>query len=128
MPASLEPLAVIARINAAWRAGNAAAAAELFHEDVVLVTPAGDRVVGRAAMVETYADFAASSVVDECVESEHREERFGDTAIVAYRWRMAWRSSGERYHGSGRDLFVLARGAGGWQVVWRTLLPDVDDQ
>lgn len=123
---SAEPRAVVERINAAWRAGRAGESAALFHEDVVMLTPTGQRIVGRDAMVRSYAEFTAAAAVDEYVESDHTVDEFGATAVVAYRWLMAWRAGGESYRERGRDIFVLARGAAGWQVVWRTLLSDGD--
>jgi uncharacterized protein (TIGR02246 family) len=122
--ADAEPRAVVERINAAWRAGRAADAAPLFDGDVVMVTPTGERLIGREAMVQSYADFAASAVVDEYEESEHAVDVFGETAVVVYRWLMAWRAGGESYRERGRDIFVLTHATTGWQVVWRTLLPD----
>ena len=121
---SADPRGVIEHINGAWRAGRAEEAAPLFAADVVMVTPDGGRVVGRDALVRSYVEFAAAAVIDEYAESEHSVDVFGDTAIVGYRWTMAWRAGGEAYRDRGRDLFVLARRNGGWQVVWRTLLPE----
>jgi uncharacterized protein (TIGR02246 family) len=122
MSAHDEARALVARINEAWRGGRAEAAAPLFAEDVVMLGPGGERLVGRAAMVRSYVDFAAAATVDEYEESEHAVDVFGDTAVVSYAWRMAWRAGGEAYRERGRDVFVLAHGADGWQAVWRTLI------
>jgi uncharacterized protein (TIGR02246 family) len=119
-----EPRAVVEGINAAWRAGRANDSAAMFHEQVVMLTPTGERIVGREAMVRSYAEFAAAAVVDEYTTSEHTVDAFGTTTVVAYRWQMAWRADGESYRERGRDIFVLTHSPVGWQVVWRTLLSD----
>jgi uncharacterized protein (TIGR02246 family) len=124
--ASVEPRAVIERINAAWRAGRANDSAPLFHADAIILAPNGERVVGREAVIRSYVEFTAAAAIDEYTESDYTVDVFGATAVVAYRWQMAWRAGGESYRERGRDVFVLTRGAAGWQVAWRTLLSDGD--
>jgi uncharacterized protein (TIGR02246 family) len=119
-----DPRAVVERINAAWRAGRAEEAAPLFHPDVILVTPNGERLVGRDAMVRSYAEFAAAAIVDEYAESRHEVDLVGATAWVSYHWEMAWRVGGDSYRERGRDVFLLARENDGWLVVRRQLISD----
>jgi ketosteroid isomerase-like protein len=47
----------------------------------------------------------------------------GDTAVVEYRWEMAWTATGADHTETGRAVLVLARRDEGWRAVWRTPIP-----
>jgi uncharacterized protein (TIGR02246 family) len=107
---------VVAGISTAWRAGRTRELHDFFADDVVLIAPgARARIEGRAAVVETYREFAEHTTQD-YRELDLSVDVFGDTAIATFRYEMN--------NEGGSDVLVLSRRAGMWKVVWRTIVPD----
>jgi uncharacterized protein (TIGR02246 family) len=116
---------VVAGISTAWRSKRIAELHDLFADDVVLIAPgARARLQGRAAVVETYREFAESTANHDYSESDLAVDVFGDTAIATYRFEIAWTRDNARYRETGTDVLVLAHRDGAWRVVWRTIAPD----
>jgi ketosteroid isomerase-like protein len=119
---------LLERINGAWLQGTSetveAALDGCFHEEVVFRGP-GMELLGRGRDVcaGSYAGFLRQATVRECTLSEPEIDLAGDTAVASYGWEMTYQLDGTEYSESGRDLFVLARGEGGWRAVWRAMLP-----
>lgn len=92
--------------------------------DIVMVAPGGTgRIEGLSAAAESYREFMDRSRIARFDARDHAVTERGDTAIVEYRWDMAWESEGASHEATGRELLVLARRGGEWRVVWRTQLP-----
>lgn len=116
--------AVLTALTAAWRLGRTQDIAALLHPSVVFVRPGfAERAEGRAACVATYNEFLAAALVLRYEEGEPTVDVFGDTAVAALRWEMAWEIGGQRSEESGHDLYVLLRTEGRWLIAWRTLVP-----
>jgi len=45
---------------------------------------------------------------------EHQVDVAGDTAVVTFRYDMVYERSGERFHSTGRDLWVFQNQGGAW--------------
>ena len=119
--------ALISAINKAWTDGRPEALAEYFHDRMVIVAPGfRQRVDGRDACVQSYADFVARATIKGYSEEEATVDLWGDTALATYRFALAWEMDDQPYYEAGRDLFVLQREHGRWQAVWRTILPAPD--
>ncbi|MEA3001370.1 MAG: SnoaL-like domain [Sphingomonadales bacterium] len=90
--------------------------------DVVMVAPGGQVMEGVDTAIESYREFMGRCRVDRFETFDHRITERGDTAVVEYRWDMAW-VGGDTAHGAqGREVLVLARRDGAWRVIWRTQL------
>lgn len=115
--------AMLDRLDAAWRERRYRALADCFDEEVVMMLPGGTgRVVGRAAVVDSYRDFMESAIVTEYHEDPAMIDVWGDTAVASYRWAMSWVSNGKSDSGAGCDILVFRRfDDDEWRVVWRTM-------
>jgi len=114
---------VIRKINAAWVSGQPEAIAPYFHENIIIVAPNGkDRVTGREACVQTYADFCARANILKFTETEESIDVIAHTAIAKYDFEIIYEMNGKQFHGKGRDLFILQNLGSGWQAIWRLIL------
>jgi Domain of unknown function (DUF4440) len=107
-----------------WREGRFHDLDTFLADDVVIVAPDGKtRLEGIAAAVESYREFTVSSLVEHYITSGYVITHRGGTAVIEYRWEMAWTSAGVDYNDTGREVLVLALREGKWRVVWRTQIP-----
>ena len=110
-------------LNLAWRERRFDKLAEFFDAGVVMKGPAFQELGrGRDQLVGSYADFMGKSEVVEYEESNWSTERWGDTAVATFDWRMVWEQGGKRDQGSGHDLFVFRREGGRWLAVLRVMV------
>jgi len=115
---------LLKKINRAWTEGRTEILNEVFHQDMVIVSP--DFQVlgkGREACVKSYEAFMKQATLREFTESEPAIEVWGLTAVASYRFDMAWEKDGQSFQDSGRDVFVFSLLGDRWQAVWRTILP-----
>ena len=111
-------------ISRAWNEGQTEILSEVFHEDMLIVSP--DFQVlgkGREACVKSYEDFIRQATLKEFIQSEPAIEVWGHTAVASYRFDMAWEMDGQSFQEAGRDVFVFTLLDNRWQAVWRTILP-----
>jgi len=114
---------LLGRINEAWLNGHTERLNECFHDDVVVKGPDLQEMArGREACVNSYADFIRIAIVKEFRASEPIIDLFGNVAVVSSPWEISYRMNDREYREAGRDLLVLIREDGGWQVAWRTVL------
>jgi ketosteroid isomerase-like protein len=125
VPTSKDEVAAAAdAFSAAWRSGRLEALEGLVDPEVVFVQPGGSsRIEGRAACIDSFRGFLAAATIERYQEGDRQIDVNGNTAVVTYRWTMAWRRAGQDHRESGRDLLVLGRRDGRWRITWRTLLP-----
>ncbi len=116
------------RINDAWLVGLPdaipAALEGCFHDAIVFVGP-GFRTLGggKAACIQSYADFMRAAVVGHCNLDEPSIHVAGDTALATYRWTMRWEMNGRESTETGCDIFAFTRCDGRWLACWRAMLP-----
>jgi hypothetical protein len=107
--------------NRAWLRGEPRAAAEIFHAHVVGIAPGfAGRIEGRDAMVQSLVDYCAQVKTHLFQEGEPAIDRIADTAVVAYPFVVQYELAGRVFDERGREILVLVRDAGRWQVMWRT--------
>src|SRR5262245_28542902 len=114
---------VLAGMSAAWQGRRYDSLAQFFADNMVFALPASSaRLDGARAIVEGYREF-----MDRVTLTEYREEDpcidvRGGTAVVTFRWEMAWLAGGVRNREAGHDVFVFRRDSGApWRAVWRTM-------
>jgi uncharacterized protein (TIGR02246 family) len=110
--------------NRAWLEGRPRDAGELFHPDAVAVfSGANQRLQGRDAIVQSYADYCANVKTHAFEEREHTVDVFGDTAVVRYRFFVRYEAQGAVHDEVGQEVLVFVRRDDRWRVVWRTQTP-----
>jgi hypothetical protein len=113
---------VVRRINAAWLEGHCERLDELFHDRVVVVGPGGARYgEGKAAVVESYRDFARRATISEFRESDGRVDLYESVAVVSYRFEIEYTIDGQTSRETGGEVMVLEKHDGRWLVVWRMI-------
>ena len=114
---------MIRQLNDAWVKGHPSQLADFFDPNIVMVNPDfSHRTEGRDACIASYADFCAQADVQDFTLGERSVDVFGDTAIATYSYGIAYEMGGERFHDTGRDIFVFNRTNGKWLAVWRTMV------
>ena len=116
---------IIKQINLSWREGRSERLKEYFHERMIIVS--SDLKIlgkGREACIRSYSDFTKQAKLQKYSESEPELHVWGNTAVVSYKYDLAWEMNGKSYDELGRDLFVFTYENGKWLAVWRKLIPD----
>ena len=120
--------ATMRRINRVWLNGEVEGLAPMLHPDVVMVFPGfTGRIQGREEFLAGFRDFCQNARIYEFHDHDHQVDVAGDTAVVSFRFDMVYERSGERYHSTGRDLWVFENQGSAWIAVWRTML-DVEEE
>ncbi len=115
--------AAMHRINQTWLDGRVDDLASMVHPEIIMVVPGfAARVKGREAFLSGFRDFCQNARIQEFNTHEDQIDTAGDTAVATFRYDMVYERSGERYHATGRDLWVLQRQNGLWIAVWRAML------
>jgi ketosteroid isomerase-like protein len=120
--------AAMREINRAWLEGRVQELAPLVHPEIVMVFPGfSGREQGRERFLAGFDDFGHNVTIHEFREFDHQIDVAGETAVVTFRYEMVYERSGERYHSTGRDLWVLEKQGPGWLAVWRAMLDVQED-
>jgi uncharacterized protein (TIGR02246 family) len=122
-----EVRAVIVRLNDAWsnrKPGDIPMAMEgLWHEDAVILAGAQEMARGREACIRSYQDFVEQATLEGTRLGDPSIDVWGDTAVATSAWHMTYDLDGQTYRESGHESFVLVRTEGGWEIVWRSIVP-----
>ena len=114
--------AIMRRINEVWLSGQVEGLTPMLHPEIVMALPGfTGRIQGRDEMLAGFRDFCQNARIHQFREHDQQIDLAGDTAVVTFRYDMIYERSGERYHSTGRDLWVF-RNEGEWIAVWRTML------
>ena len=93
------------------------------YQGAVMVFPGfAGRIQGRDAFIAGFRDFCENAIVHQFVQWGHQIDVAGETVVVNFGYEMLYERSAERYHATGRDLWVFAKHGTGWLAVWRTML------
>ena len=117
-PAQRDVWATVRALNDAWTQGHPDDLVEYFHPRMVAVTPVDrHRRDGGAACVAGWKGFAQAANIHYWKEIDPVVNVFGDAAVVAYEFEMAFELGGQRVEMGGRDLFFFVRENGRWWAV-----------
>ena len=120
--------ATMRRINRAWLEGDVEALAPMVHPEIIMALPGfTGRMQGREKFLDGFRDFCQNATIHEFRDRDHQIDVAGNTAIVTFRYDMVYERSGQRYHSTGRDLWVFQNECGAWIAVWRAML-DVEEE
>jgi len=108
--------------NAAWMHGEPEKVADLFADDVVMITPQLSRIEGRAAMVKSFVDYVAQVRTLHFRELEHSVDVHGDVAVVTYTFDVRYQVDEMTYEDLGQEVLVFARRGERMEAIWRTQL------
>ena len=115
----------IGDLNCAWLEGRAEDLAKYFASDVVVVLPGfQDRVVGRAACVESYCQFLGRAAVKDFRELDSMVDVWDSTGVASHQYHIDYEIDGVERHETVRELLILVREGSDWHVVWRTIVPE----
>jgi uncharacterized protein (TIGR02246 family) len=117
---------IVAAINEAWVIGDYEAMAPYVAEHVVMAPPGLEdrRVLGRAAFVASFRQFAEVAKTREFLAGVPRVDVIGNTAVATCPFTIAYELEGTAYREKGFDMLVFSRTSGAWKVVWRTLMSE----
>jgi hypothetical protein len=119
-----EILKFLRKVETAWLGGRFDELRSCFREDAVLLgADLEQRLEGRDAIVDSYAQFLREARVLAFDSEAPIVDVIGDAAVTVTPWAVRYEREGTIYDETGGDLLVLARDEEGWKVAWRTLLP-----
>ena len=115
----------VTALNQAWLDGNARGLRSRVDAQVIVDLPGfRGRVQGRDAVVTSYLEFHANTSERRFKARDWHVDVFADTAVVRYRYSIAYVLTGEAHQDDGTEVLVLVRTKKRWYVVWRTLTVD----
>jgi Domain of unknown function (DUF4440) len=117
-PVQKEIWATLRALNDAWTKGNPDALAQYFHPNMVAITATDrHRIRGGAACTAAWKAFAIAARIHHWKEIDPVIHVYGDAAVVAYDFDMAFEMNGQTTQMSGRDMFFFVKEAGKWWAV-----------
>jgi uncharacterized protein (TIGR02246 family) len=113
---------VVDRITAAWRSGHPQEMADVLDEDVGMALPGfAGHLVGRKALIDSFATFLREARVHEYRRGEVRVDGSGGVAVAQYPFEMVYEREGDRWRSTGWDVWVFEHRGEKWIAVWRTM-------
>jgi hypothetical protein len=98
----------ILSLNEAWQAGRFDLLDRFFHPDVVLLPPdAGAPIVGRAAVVASYLEFAKAATLNEFVVSSLDVYPFDGATVCHMRFEIDYQINTGHFRESGLEIYVV---------------------
>lgn len=120
--------ATMRRINRVWLEGQVDGLESMVHPEIVMAFPRfTGRIQGQEEFIAGFRDFCQNAKIYEFQCHDHQLDVVGETAVATFRYRMVYERCGERYHATGRDLWVFQKQGNTWVAVWRTML-DVEEK
>lgn len=117
-PVEQEIWNTIRTMNDAWTKGDPDDLKQFFHPAMMAVTATDrHRLDGGPACVAAWTRFARTARIHFWKEIDPAIRVFGDSAVVAYDFDMAFDLGGQTIDLGGRDLFFMIREIGRWWVV-----------
>ncbi len=118
---------IMRRISRVWVDGKVEELAPMVHADVVMTLPdfAGT-IQGRDQFLAGFRDFCQNAKIHQFRDDDVHIDVAGQTAVITFRYEMVYERADQRYHVTGRDLWVFQEQGRGWVAVWRTML-DTDE-
>jgi hypothetical protein len=117
-PVERELWATVLALNAAWTGGKSVELSRYFHPDMLAITATErHRIEGGPACIAAWKAFADVANIHYWHELDPAIRIFGDAAVVAYDFDMAFDVGADTVNMAGRDMFFFVRQEGKWWVV-----------
>jgi len=105
-------------LNDAWTKGNPNHLARFFHCDMIAIAATErNRLEGAVACVAAWKHFAETTRIQHWEEIDPVIRVYGDSAVVAYYYDIAFEMGGKSLKQGGRDMFFFIREGGKWWAV-----------
>jgi ketosteroid isomerase-like protein len=109
----------VRELNAAWQSEDWAGLGACYHEHAVLLPPdAGEPIVGREAILETYREFTALAKLNAFSIPALDVFHFGDTYMAHMRFTVDYVYDGDHTVDSGLEIYTIVV-TDRPRVVWR---------
>jgi hypothetical protein len=117
-PVQQEIWATVRALNDAWTQGHPDDLAQYFHRDMIAITATDrHRLDGGPACIAGWKGFAEAAHIHFWKEVDPVIRVYGDSAVVAYDFDMAFDLGGQTINLGGRDMFFMVREGGRWWAV-----------
>ncbi len=117
-PVKQEIWATLRALNDAWTQGLPDDLARYFHRDMIAITATDrHRLDGSAACIAAWKKFADAARIHHWREIDPVVHVYGNSAVVAYDFDMAFDLGGQAVHLGGRDMFFFVKEEGRWLAV-----------
>lgn len=105
-------------LNDAWTKGHPERLVDYFHPQMLAITPVDrQRRDGAAECIAGWQGFAESTHIHHWRELNPAIRVFGNAAVVAYDYDIAFDMGGKRFEEGGRDMFFFVREKSRWWAV-----------
>ena len=119
---------MVRELNRRWVSGAMNLEA-FFHPEMIMAVPGRpDRLAGRELCVRSYQDFTKMARIHSFDLDEPQVDVIGDIAVATCPFVIDYEIESGRWRGSGSDVLVLGRTDEGWEIVWRTMNSDPEEQ
>lgn len=117
-PVQQEIWTTVRALNDAWTKGNPDDLANYFHRNRVAITST-DRLrrEGGADCIAGWKGFAEAARIHHWRETDPVIHVYGDAAVVAYYFDIAFDMNGQTFNSAGRDMFFMVKEEGRWWAV-----------
>ena len=112
---------IVRACNDAWQQSDWSTLENCFHPQAVLLPPdAGDPIVGRDQILETYQEFMAAADVTEFTIDDLVCFPFSATSMVHMRFTLDYRIADEAFTDSGLEVYAIDSSGPEARIVWRS--------
>jgi hypothetical protein len=117
-PAKQAIWSTLRALNDAWTKGKPDALTNYFHPQMIAITATDrHRREGAAACIAGWKAFAEAAIIHHWCEVDPVIHIYGDSAVVAYDFDMAFDMNGQTIQMGGRDMFFFVREGDRWWAV-----------
>jgi hypothetical protein len=105
-------------MNDAWTKGNPDDLSKYFHHDMVAINATDrKRLEGGAACIAGWKGFCQTAKIHHWEETEPVIHVYGDSAVIAYYFKISFEMGGNTISLGGRDMFFFVKEGGRWWAV-----------
>ncbi len=117
-PARQAVWSTLRALNDAWTKGNPDDLAGYFHPQMIAITTTDrHRRAGATECIAGWKAFAEAATIHHWREIDPVIHVYGDSAVVAYDFDMAFDMNGRTIQMGGRDMFFFVKEGGRWWAV-----------
>ena len=110
----------LSHLNHCWPTATPARLADFYHPDVVLLPPdLGAPIIGRAAVVESYAEFLRTARLVSFEVEKLETFAYSQTCMAHLNFDIVYDLGGDRYQDKGLEIYTIIEQAERLEIVWR---------